>query len=137
MTPPSKVVRTNKRPRSNTILGDIIGNALRENIDKHKPLKVKNLANQIHASQRSIHRKLNVEKTSFKKIVDSIKKDMAIAYLKSKDMDVEKIATLLGYSDARSFRRAFKRWTGLTPYQFSHTPIPFCPPSIENLQEEL
>jgi AraC-like DNA-binding protein len=113
--------RANEPIKKNAILGDIIGDALRENIDKHKPLKTKNIAPQICASQRSLHRKLKLEKTSFKEILDSIKKDKALVYLKSKDSNIDTISTLLGYSDSRSFRRAFQRWTGVTPCQYKRT----------------
>ena len=34
------------------------------------------------------------------------------------DMTVAQVAELVGYSDARAFRRAFKRWTGVLPHEF-------------------
>jgi AraC-like DNA-binding protein len=33
-------------------------------------------------------------------------------------MTVAQVAELVGYSDARAFRRAFKRWTGVLPHEF-------------------
>ncbi|MEM8712011.1 MAG: helix-turn-helix domain-containing protein [Planctomycetota bacterium] len=33
-------------------------------------------------------------------------------------MSIHAVANLTGYSDERSFRRAFQNWTGQTPAQF-------------------
>lgn len=42
----------------------------------------------------------------------------ALDLLSNSDMTVAQVAELVGYSDARAFRRAFKRWAGVLPNEF-------------------
>jgi len=42
----------------------------------------------------------------------------ASRYLSSTGLTVNAIAGQLGYADARSFRTAFRRWSGMTPAAF-------------------
>ena len=75
-------------------------------------------AERLLISVRSLARRLNKEGTSFRKLRDETLAELAARYLNNKQLSVEVIAELLGYHDSASFRRAFKRWYGLTPREF-------------------
>lgn len=72
----------------------------------------------LRLSQRTMHRKLKREATSYQKIKDEIRRDTALNLLTKKRLPVQKVAEILGFSEARSFTRAFKRWTGLSPREY-------------------
>ncbi|MEH6649737.1 MAG: AraC family transcriptional regulator [Motiliproteus sp.] len=73
------------------------------------------LAEQFNVSSQTLRRKLNSEGTSYPRIKDEIRRDLAIEKLVSQKQSVTEVARLLGFSEPRSFSRAFKSWTGLTP----------------------
>lgn len=66
-------------------------------------------------NERTLRRKLEAEGTSFANIMDDVRATLAAEYLRTTKMTIEDIASLVGFSDAANFRRAFKRWTGQTP----------------------
>ena len=47
--------------------------------------------------------------------MDEVRYARACRYLSSTGLTVNAIAGQLGYADARSFRTAFRRWSGRTP----------------------
>ncbi len=63
---------------------------------------------------RTLQRRLRREGTSFAGLQDSVRHQRALELLAG-DMDLESISEELGFSDRRSFTRAFRRWTGMTP----------------------
>ena len=69
-------------------------------------------------SSRTLIRKLALEGTKFQIIRDEQAKKQAANYLTDASLSVESIGHLLGFSDASSFRRSFKRWFGETPSQY-------------------
>ena len=69
----------------------------------------------MHMTERTLRRKLSEEGTRYREILDDVKCQLAIRYLQSSSLKQESIANLLGYSDSRNFRRAFKRWTRKSP----------------------
>jgi len=83
--------------------------------------------NQIAAgfniSSQTLRRKLKQEATSYPKIKDDFRRDLAIEKLRSEKLPITEIARLLGFSEPRSFSRAFKQWTGYTPTQYLQLPI--------------
>ena len=73
------------------------------------------VAERLNLSQSSLYRKLKDANTSYQKIIDDFRRQQALTYLNDTDLPIYTIAENLGFSDASNFRRAFKKWTGLTP----------------------
>ncbi|NCF17942.1 MAG: helix-turn-helix domain-containing protein [Haliea sp.] len=73
------------------------------------------IAERLHTTPRTIQRKLAQENTSYHELVENIRRNLAIEYLKTTALSLEDIAARLGYADAPSFSHAFKRWTGSSP----------------------
>lgn len=74
-------------------------------------------ASVLGTSERSLHRLLAREGTSYFQITETIRIGRARQLLQT-GLSLERIAEELGYSDSRSFRRAFRRWTTQTPAEF-------------------
>jgi len=79
-------------------------------------------AEQLQCSTRTLQRRLREEGTTFHSILENIRKELAIRFIKKKKNKLTDIASFLGYSDTRVFRRAFKRWTGLSPTAYADLP---------------
>ena len=69
-------------------------------------------------SKRTLARRLKQEGTGFREIRDEILAKQAKRHLRDGRLSVESIASLLNYHDSASFRRAFKRWSGMTPDRY-------------------
>ncbi len=78
-------------------------------------LGVDELAQAVALSRRSLERALEGEGTSAATLIEDERKQRALAWLPV--LSVDEVSARLGYSDARAFARAFKRWTGLAPSQ--------------------
>ncbi|WP_341708616.1 AraC family transcriptional regulator [Halopseudomonas sp.] len=66
-------------------------------------------------SERSLHRRLAAEGQPFRQLDERVRGRLAERLLGDSDLGLDVIAAQLGYSEAASFSRAFKRWTGLAP----------------------
>ncbi|WP_377158417.1 AraC family transcriptional regulator [Roseateles sp. UC29_93] len=73
------------------------------------------LASLVNVSERTLRRRLEQRDTSFRALRDSTRLERARDLLANTTMTISEVAQALGYADARSFRRAFKRWTGQLP----------------------
>lgn len=82
------------------------------------------IADKLNITTRTLRNKLNVLGISYREIIESIKKRTAINLLKKPSLNINEIAEFIGYSDARSFRRAFKNWTGMSPDEFRKKSTP-------------
>lgn len=76
------------------------------------------LAGQLGLSSRTLRRRLQDEKTSYRELLDQLRAQTAIRYMRETRLSIENIAFLLGFSDAAAFRHAFKRWTKAAPNEF-------------------
>jgi AraC-like DNA-binding protein len=74
------------------------------------------VAKRLGMTGRSLQRYLKDEGTSFQALRESTRRDLADHYL-GKGLSFSEIAFLLGFSEPSAFFRAFKRWTGRTPFE--------------------
>jgi AraC-like DNA-binding protein len=75
-------------------------------------------ARLLHLTPRTLHRRLVDEGTSYKALLEDVRRTLAVENLKAARQGVAEIAYALGYSDVANFRRAFKRWHAVSPAQF-------------------
>lgn len=83
-----------------------------------RPTSFDAVARHLKMSTRTLRRKLQEENTSFREVDDELRTQMAIKYLRDTDLTIEEIAVALGFSEAASFRQAFRRWTKEAPNEF-------------------
>lgn len=76
------------------------------------------IAAQLHMSVRTLQRRLHEEGSSWGRVADEARRQVACQELRQTARPVSEIAMLTGFSDTRAFLRAFRRWTGLTPTQY-------------------
>jgi AraC-like DNA-binding protein len=76
------------------------------------------LARALGVSERTMRRKLASEGTSYQVLLDEQRKSLALGRVVSNSTSLEALASELGFADASTFYRAFKRWTGTTPAQY-------------------
>ncbi|MEO0379852.1 MAG: AraC family transcriptional regulator ligand-binding domain-containing protein [Pseudomonadota bacterium] len=76
---------------------------------------LKQTAQAMHMTPRTLIRKLEADGTSFQSIKDDLRRDISIRHLQMGEKSVEEIAHDVGFSSAANFHRAFQRWTGNTP----------------------
>jgi len=79
---------------------------------------IENVARQVPVGVRTLGRRLELEGTSFKELLDDLRRRSALRYLAVSAFPISEIAFLLGFSHASAFHRAFKRWTGQTPVEY-------------------
>lgn len=72
-------------------------------------------AQALHLSARSLHRRLQQEQTTFQRVKDELRRDIALHKLTRSAEPIAAIAFELGFDSIPSFHRAFKGWTGDTP----------------------
>lgn len=79
---------------------------------------VDEVASDLHMSSRTLKRKLQQLDTSYQKVLDDLRRGLAVKYLTTGRQPIDEVAVLLGYSDASNFARAFRRWTGKNPSEY-------------------
>lgn len=80
------------------------------------------VAERVKYAPRTLQRKLKEEGTSYRDLLDEVRRELSIHYLREEQIAISEIAFLLGFSGASAFYRAFKRWTGLSPGEFRAAP---------------
>ncbi|MCC7061111.1 MAG: helix-turn-helix transcriptional regulator, partial [Burkholderiaceae bacterium] len=72
-------------------------------------------ATELRAPAGAMHEDLQAAGLSYKELVEDVRRDLALSYLRQRHLPFSEIAMLLGYSELSAFSRAFRRWTGASP----------------------
>ena len=73
------------------------------------------VARALAMSDRNLQRALRNDGTSFQKLLDEVRRDLAISHLANPATSAGQVGFLLGFSEPSAFHRAFRRWTGKAP----------------------
>jgi len=76
------------------------------------------VARSLAMSPRSLRRKLDQEGTSFRKLLEEERRQLALQLLENSAMKQDELAIHLGYTDTASFTRAFRRWMNCSPGEY-------------------
>jgi len=76
------------------------------------------VAAHLNLSVRSLQRQLKTEKTTYSALIDELRQEFAVSYLKRPQVRVGEVAQLLGYAETSTFSRWFKGKMGLSPNQY-------------------
>ncbi len=71
-----------------------------------------------NVSPRHLRRKLSETCTTYEKLLDEVRMELAIRLIQENRLNLGRIAFELGFLDPSSFTRAFRRWTSMSPTAF-------------------
>jgi AraC-like DNA-binding protein len=76
------------------------------------------MATRLGLHPRTLQRRLSDERETYAGVVDRVRYRLALRALQRAETDLETLSEQLGFSDRRSFTRAFTRWSGVSPSSF-------------------
>jgi AraC-like DNA-binding protein len=76
------------------------------------------IARELAMSDRNLQRALRSDGTSFKQLLDDVRRDLAMRHLANPATSAGQVSLLLGFSEPSAFHRAFRRWTGQAPGEY-------------------
>ncbi len=88
-------------------------------VSEHAPPTLVAIGRRLGMSRRTLQRRLHERGVTFGQIVDSVRREAALAAIKPPTrISVQEVARACGFEDLKSFRRAFRKWTGLSPTDY-------------------
>ena len=75
-------------------------------------------AREMRMSPRTLQARLKEEETTYNRLANDVRRELAKRYLAQPEHTVAEIAYLLHFSEPSSFHAAFKRWTGKAPGEY-------------------
>ncbi|WP_332768068.1 AraC family transcriptional regulator [Pseudomonas koreensis] len=94
-----------------------VKNILRGLLKQGLPRK-EQVAERLNVSLRTLQRQLQQAGTSYQQVLDELRQELAEHYLLNSDLPIQEIAQYLGFTEPRSFHRAFKNRRGMPPGEF-------------------
>lgn len=99
-----------------TGLGDRARRLCRAALDAGLPAPtLAELADALGLSTATLRRRLDAEGAAWGPLKDAVRRDLALQLLAEGTLPVADVAARLGFEDASTFYRAFRKWTGCAP----------------------
>ena len=98
----------------------LLGQRVRELL-RARPAEAANadaLATLLHLSTRTLHRQLHEEGVSLQALKDEVRQAQAADQLRRTARPIKQIALAVGFRNEKSFSRAFRSWTGMSPGEY-------------------
>jgi AraC-like DNA-binding protein len=95
-------------------VGEQVKQTLRRTLAGRRPSR-KDVAEHLNLSVRTLQRRLSDAGTTFQRLVEDTRRELARHYLGERTVELSEAAFLLGYEDTNSFHRAFQSWEGTSP----------------------
>jgi AraC-like DNA-binding protein len=105
------------RPEPSKRLGARVSKLIRIQLARGK-VGVETVAGQLNMSRYTLHKKLRQEGVTFAHLLEQVRREQALAYMRDQSKPLVEIAEQLGFSELSAFSRAFKRWMGKPPAEY-------------------
>lgn len=108
------LMRLSERKDLRASVVDRVRAAIRARLPEGSP-PIERVAAELRLPVAIIQRELHYDGLSFGALVEGTRRDLAISYLRQRQLSLSEIAFLLGYSELSAFSRAVRRWMGASP----------------------
>jgi len=89
------------------------------------------IATLLNLSSRTLHRQLLEEGVSLQTLKDEVRHELAAEQLRRTERPIKQIALAVGFRNEKSFSRAFRAWSGVTPGAFRRRDLPNGKPATD------
>ncbi len=117
-------LQTHQQARQQEIYGDSfireVMQKIKQGSNQEKTRTQESIASRLNMSMATLRRRLKDKHCNFQQLLDKVNSELAVNDL-HEQMPPADVAERLGYSDVRSFKRAFKRWHGQSPSEYINT----------------
>ncbi|HEX3747062.1 MAG TPA: AraC family transcriptional regulator ligand-binding domain-containing protein [Bryobacteraceae bacterium] len=93
---------------------ELVRRAIQDKLTGHRP-SIDSVAQVLHVTPRTLQRRLQDSGSSYQRLLDEARHQMACYYLSNSALELNEAAYLLGFEDPNSFGRAFRVWEGVPP----------------------
>ncbi|MBI5503368.1 MAG: AraC family transcriptional regulator [Deltaproteobacteria bacterium] len=105
---------------SPSTMAEQVANATRSLLNASVRADRRLVAKHLGVGERTLHRRLTEEGSSFRAVREAVLWDLAEALVSDHALKLEAVALSVGFGDAAAFSKAFKRRTGRSPNQYRH-----------------
>jgi AraC-like DNA-binding protein len=102
---------------------ELVRRTIQDKLTGHRP-SIDAISQALHMGPRTLQRRLQDSGSSFQRVLDEARHQMARYYLSNSALELNEAAYLLGFEDPNSFGRAFRNWEGMPPSDWRETHRP-------------
>ena len=91
--------------------------AIRRQLADGEP-SLDDVARALNIPNWTLQRRLRNHGCTYQELLLEVRRELALNYLKDREIQISELAFLLGYSEISAFSRAFHRWLGMSPSEW-------------------